>query len=311
MIRASRDAIFQAYVEIGKGSALFIAGLLLAAIAVLRPASGALYLMPALLAAGKLPRWQGVVFSLSCAVISLYQMGFLPPAPDGGRILFALVAFTGSGLFVYEHTRNRLLTEELRGQVQREANLRRDAEEQFRVLIESSPAAILTLDSSGSVLLANEAAHRLLSSATVSIVGQPISRYLPLLADALRTPAARFFRTSMQCRGQRENGDAFFAQVWFSTYATVSGPRLAAIVVDSSEDLRDREEHELHQLLSNTRILVCAVSHEIRNFCAAIAVMHANLGRIPDVSLNPDFRALGSLVEGLVSSCISSGTTVC
>jgi signal transduction histidine kinase len=167
------------------------------------------------------------------------------------------------------------------------------------VLIESSPAAILTLDSSGNVLHANEAAHRLLSSANANIAGQPIRRYLPLLADALRTPATRFFRTSMQCRGQRENGAAFFAQVWFSTYQTETGPRLAAIVVDSSEDLRDREEHGLHQLLSNTRILVGAVSHEIRNFCAAIAVVHANLSRIPDVSLNPDFRALGSLVEGL------------
>jgi signal transduction histidine kinase len=71
------------------------------------------------------------------------------------------------------------------------------------------------------------------------------------------------------------------------------------MVVDTSEDLRDREESGLHQLLSGSRILVGAVSHEIRNICAAIAVVHENLARDGTLARNKDFEALGTLVHAL------------
>ena len=103
----------------------------------------------------------------------------------------------------------------------------------------------------------------------------------------------------MQCRGVRDNGEVFLANVFFSTYNTAAGPRLAAMVVDASEDLRDREESSLEQLLAGSRILVGAVSHEVRNVCGAIAIMHENLIRSGAVSGNQDFEALGSLVETL------------
>ena len=63
----------------------------------------------------------------------------------------------------------------------------------------------------------------------------------------------------------------FLAHVWFSTYQTKSGPRLAAVVFDSSEELRDRAEFNLQQILSGSKVLVGALCHEIRNVCGAIA----------------------------------------
>jgi signal transduction histidine kinase len=103
----------------------------------------------------------------------------------------------------------------------------------------------------------------------------------------------------MQCHGQRDNGEVFLANVFFSTYKTAAGPRLAALVFDGSEELRDREESSLRQLLAASRILVGAVSHEIRNVCGAIAVVHENLARTGTLSGSKDFEALGSLVETL------------
>jgi signal transduction histidine kinase len=103
----------------------------------------------------------------------------------------------------------------------------------------------------------------------------------------------------MQCRGRRQDGEVFLADVWFSTYRTSAGSRLAAMVVDTSEDLRTREEIGLHQLLTGSRILVGAVSHEIRNICGAIAVVHANLARSGTLAGNQDFEALGTLIRGL------------
>ncbi|MFZ0934866.1 MAG: HAMP domain-containing sensor histidine kinase, partial [Bryobacteraceae bacterium] len=125
-------------------------------------------------------------------------------------------------------------------------------------------------------------------------------RYLPALGRVPFGGAAQpAFRTEMQCRGQRESGEVFLADVFFSTYRTAIGPRLAALVVDASEQLREREESGLEQLLASSRILVGAVSHEIRNVCGAIAVIYENLARSGALRADRDFEALGSLVETL------------
>src|SRR6185369_680119 len=103
----------------------------------------------------------------------------------------------------------------------------------------------------------------------------------------------------MQCRGERANGDVFLANVFFSTYRTAGGPRLAALIVDASDDLREREESNLEQLLAGSRIVVGAVSHEVRNVCGAIAIIHENLVRSGSLNGNKDFEALGALVDTL------------
>jgi len=103
----------------------------------------------------------------------------------------------------------------------------------------------------------------------------------------------------MQCSGRRRDGEVFLADVWFSTYNTSAGPRLAAMLVDSSEDLRDEEESSLHHLMVASRLTVGAVSHEVRNICGAISVVYENLSRHCELAQNEDFRALGDLVEGL------------
>src|SRR5262249_20359319 len=48
-----------------------------------------------------------------------------------------------------------------------------------------------------------------------------------------------------------------------------------------------------------SRILMAAVSHEVRNVCGAIGMMHENLVRGGTLKGNQDFEALGSLVETL------------
>ena len=103
----------------------------------------------------------------------------------------------------------------------------------------------------------------------------------------------------MQCRGQRANGEPFLAGVWFSTYETVAGPRLAAIIVDLSDDLRSREDLSYDHLLRHARIAMSALAHEIRNLTSAVRVVHNNLSRVKELEQNEDFRALNTLVRSL------------
>jgi two-component system sensor kinase FixL len=109
----------------------------------------------------------------------------------------------------------------------------------------------------------------------------------------------------MECRGERENREAFLANVFFSTYHTAIGPRLAALVVDASEQLRQREEANLEELLTGSRILVQAVSHEVRNVCSTMMIMYENIVRGGHLAGNKDFEALGVLVNTLAQSAAS------
>ncbi len=263
---------------------------------------GFLYLFPIIILGGFLSRTQIVGIALLCAVL---QEAFsnLPESEAVIRLVFSSVGFVGTGLFISEMVRNRRI-------VLRHSEELEDAERQLRSLVESSPAAILTIDSDGNVLLANAAAQQLLSPGAAPLQGQSIKSYLPALQTVLKTQPARSFRTTLQCTGQRTDGEVFLAGVWFSTYKTLSGPRLAAIIVDLSEDLRNREDLSLDHLLKNSRILMSTVAHEIRNLSGAVLVVHKNLSRIKELETNEDFRALGGLIQSLERiSALELGST--
>jgi two-component system, LuxR family, sensor kinase FixL len=251
---------------------------------------GFLYLFPMLILGAWLERWQlAVAASLCTWLVELFDPFTFSASEGIPRVILVFAAFFGAGLFVYESAKNRRLEHRHVVDVETEIELRRDAEEQLRILVESSPAAIFTLDATRKILLANEAA---------SLSGAIIADYLPALASVpLTTQRAKMFRTEMECRGRRADGQAFLASVWFSTYRTRSGPRLAAVVIDVSEALRDREESSLEQFMAGSRILVSTVCHEIRNLCGAISAVHSNLQRT--ASPTDDYRALGTLIAGL------------
>ena len=259
---------------------------------------GFLYLFPILLVAGFLPRWQTTLVALVCAVLQ-ELFSELPSNEAITRLLMASAGFVGTGLFVSEIIRKRQMALDHLAEVETQVGLRKEIEEQLRVLVESSPVAIVTIDATGAILLANEASQNLLAPAGAPIVGQSIGEFLPALQAAVQTQRSRQFRTELRCRGKRGNGEVFLAAVWFSTYTTARGPRLAAIIVDLSEDLRDREDLSLDHLLKSAKILMSAITHEIRNLSGAVLVLHKNLSRLPELENNEDFRALGTLVGGL------------
>ena len=262
---------------------------------------GFLYLFPMLVVGSCVPRWQLAAVAALCTFLAECFDPF-PWAPTAGipRDIFMFRAYFGTGLFAYESARNRELALRHSREIEQEVESRREAEQQLKALIESSPAAVLTLDSAGKILMANQAAHRLLGFEPDSMPSQSIVPFLPLLA---RVPPAdgstASVRTAMQCRGRRRDGEVFLADLWFSTYQTRSGPRLAAMLVDSSDTLRDREQSSLQQLLAGSRLVIGAVSHEIRNICGAVSVVCANLARYPGMAESEDFRALRNLVTGL------------
>jgi len=292
------------YVPANRKKLLVIAGLLVTAIAVAdwftTPyiSLGFLYLFPIMIVGGYLSRQQIIGVSLLCAFLQ-EVFSDLPENEALVRLILSSAGFIGTGLFISELLQNRRIILKHVGELKDQIDLRQDAEEQLGMLVESSPAAIITIDSNGKILLANEAAQRLLAPGAQPIQGQAISFYLPALQTVVNTRPSREFRTTLQCRGQMSNGETFLAGIWFSTYTSISGPRLAAIVVDLSEDLRSREDLSLDHLLKNSRILMSAVAHEVRNLCSAVLVVQKNLSRLSELQHNEDFQALSMLIHSL------------
>jgi two-component system, LuxR family, sensor kinase FixL len=305
--RLRRDRMLSLFLRLSPAKLLLIAAGMIVAIAIidwrveLNVSFGFLYLFPMLIVGSCLPQWQLALLAAACTVLAERFAPFQWESAAGvPRDFFMFASYFGAALFASESARNRRLTAQHVRELEQEAELRRDAEQQLHALIESSPAAILTMDAAGKILMANQAAHRLLGFDGDALPGKLVKDFLPPLA---RVPPADdstpSFRAGMQCSGRRKDGDEFLADVWFSTYKTSAGPRLAAMLVDSSEEFRDKEESSFHHLLAASRLAVGAVSHEVRNVCGAISVVYENLSRHRELAHSEDFRALGDLVEGL------------
>src|ERR1700735_4622029 len=168
---------------------------------------GFLYLFPMLLVGSVLKRWQIAAVAALCTFLTeMFDSFTWFPAAGVPRDILIFSAFLGMGLFVYELVRSRQAALQHLTQIESEVEARREAEEQLKVLVESSPAAVFTTNSEGVVLLANEAAHRLFVIPPGTLPGRSIHDFLPSLANVLSQPNSDKrppFRTAMQCRGRR------------------------------------------------------------------------------------------------------------
>src|ERR1700731_4469470 len=225
MTKIARIPMLSFFLRGGTKSVLLKAGVLICLIAFIDWRAdkdvtlGFLYLFPMLMVGSVLKRWQiGIVAALCTLLAEVFDSFDWRPSAGIPRDILIFSAFLGMGLFVYEVVRSRQAALTHLKQIEEESEARRAAEEQLKVLVDSSPVAIFTADIHGSVLQGNDAAHRLFALPSGSLSGQSIRDYLPALVNV---PAPEHngpvFRTVMQCRGRRHDGEGFLADMWFST----------------------------------------------------------------------------------------------
>ena len=279
---------------------------------------GFLYLIPILLSA---PGSRGTQICALAIICGLLTESFEPAQGASGETGWSLAAhllpwnwvpgslercvvvvtgFAMTGFFVSElNHRRRLLLAHL-AEREEEMRFRKEAEERVRILIETSPLAILTLNPAGLVELANESARELLGFDAQPLQGKAVGPYLPILPRMLQSHhGGSRIRTTVEAKGQRRNGEVFLAHVWLSTYGVAGGTGLAAVVWDASENLRDREGAGLDSMMATSRVLVSSMSHEIRNLAAAAATAYGTLGNEARIQASESYQALGSLILGL------------
>lgn len=262
---------------------------------------GVFYLFPIMAAAAVYSRTTIALLSLGCAILRLTFGAIASPLEMALNFTLVITSYVGAGFFVREMVDSRKRVAVFAGQLQQQQTLRKQAEDQLRILADSSPAAIMTLGQDGQILATNQAALSLFGAeAEQDLEKINIGSLLPVLRDALAiADTAESFRTAAQCQGRRLDGSPFHAHIWFSTYETPEGRRLAAIAVDSSDEIREREENALQHLLTSNRVLTAAVLHEIRNLCGSISTAYSNLTTDVPSPKKREWHILGSMIEAL------------
>jgi two-component system sensor kinase FixL len=260
---------------------------------------GFLYIIPILLTSSLLNVWQILGVAAACAVLreAFYPSHWGPGSAP--RVIVGFLGFALAGYFVSELSKKRHSVLKHLREREEQIRLRQVAERQVRIIVDTSPLAILTLDSSGHVVLANRSAQELLGFDDEPLEGRDVSTLLPILGRVLKTQKPTELRTTLECKVQRLDGDIFLAHIWLSTYLAEDGLGLAAVIWDASENLRDKEGTGLDSMMATSRVVIGALSHEIRNLASAAMSAHRELSTVPAVEQAQPYRALTSVLLGL------------
>ncbi len=298
--------------DTNRGWTYAIAAMLIAAITYLdytavNASLGFLYVLPILMASASLRGWQIIALAVACAILRELLSGIHAQPGASMRISIGMSGFALAGFFVSQLSRQRKSIERHLAERERQMRLREEAELQLRVLIDTSPLGIVTVDANGRVLLANESARRLfLPSEEAVLDGGDIVAYVPILGHFLRMPyASASFRTTVESKARRSNGEIFLAHLWLSTFSARGDARLAAVIWDASESLRDREGTGLDSMMATSRVVIGAMSHEIRNLTAAAAATLKEVATERPIE-GDRIGALAAVIEAL-ESIASSG----
>jgi len=169
--------VIQRVLRWGPRAALLRAAVLISIIAVcdwkieLNATLGFLYMFPMVVLGTVCEWWQIIGAAVFCTFLS-DRLDPFPMDLEVPRDILIFLTLITAGLL------SRTGTKAYR-RLEKEMVARRAAEEQLEFLIESSPAAVLTMAADGEILLANPAAHRLFQVPEASLPGRRITRYIP------------------------------------------------------------------------------------------------------------------------------------
>lgn len=159
-------------------------------------------------------------------------------------ILAVLSAYAFSiAIWWYAHSLNQMDSE------------RRQAEEQFRLVVEASPNALILVDPAGHISLTNTQAERLFGYTRQELRGQPVEILIPssfhthhvtYRTHYFAQPAARPMGANRDLFGLLKNGRHVPVEIGLNPITTTNGRFVLASIIDITE--RKQAEAEIHRL---------------------------------------------------------------
>ena len=156
-----------------------------------------------------------------------------------------------------------------------------ESETRFRSVLANAPDAVLLVDRTGVITLANDAAATLFGYETVELLGMSVEALVPEPLRAahvknreghLTHPAARPMGTGLALRGRRKDGTEFPADISLSSipvHDSHEGPKVIAFIRDVTERERAEEvivaaKEEAEQANRAKDEFLSRMSHELR-----------------------------------------------
>jgi PAS domain S-box-containing protein len=181
----------------------------------------------------------------------------------------------------------------------------KSSEERYRVIVEAASDAVISMDESGGILLANPATARIFGYDPVELIGEPLTILMPEFMRKLHEAGFRRYLATgerhlnwqgAEVTALRKNGQEFPVEVSFGEMTSNGHKVFTGFIRDISE--KKRAEEQLRQaqedLARVTRVvamgeLAAAIAHEVNQPLTAI-VTNGNfcLRTLGSATSNPD-----------------------
>lgn len=159
---------------------------------------------------------------------------------------------------------------------------RRKTEERFRLVVESTPNAMLMVNRQGDIALANQQTERLFGYRQEELLGRPFAQLFPerlqtapasSLREFFAAPALRGIGNGEELFGRRKNGSEFPLEIGLTPIESPHGLQALAAVTDNTE--RRRADEARRELVHASRLAVlseftASIAHEINQPLGAI-----------------------------------------
>jgi PAS domain S-box-containing protein len=154
----------------------------------------------------------------------------------------------------------------------RDITSRKQAEEQFRLMVESAPSGMLMLDQTGVIRMINAQLEKQFGYSRQQLLGQPVELLVPERfraqhsthrANFFASPSVRPMGAGRDLFGVRKDGTEFPIEIGLNPLNTADGPRVLASIVDITE--RKRTEDQMQASLKEKEVLVREVHHRVKN----------------------------------------------
>jgi PAS domain S-box-containing protein len=163
--------------------------------------------------------------------------------------------------------------------LEREVEQRKQAEERFRLLVETAPTGILICDGQGRITEANAQMQRMFGYTREELIGQPVEMLVPEPhRDAhlghrttyVNHPQARPMGMGLELHGRRKDGTQFPLEISLGPLVTSEGVSISGTVVDISERKKLEQQLQVSQRLEAVGQLAAGIAHDFNNILTAI-----------------------------------------
>jgi PAS domain S-box-containing protein len=168
------------------------------------------------------------------------------------------------------------------GLLLQEMDQRRRTEERFRLVVESTPSAMLMVDARGRIELANHQTGKLFGYREEELIGQPVTLLLPSrfhasqqkkLEDFFSATALRRLGFEWSLTGLKKQGSEFPMEISLTPIESGGGLLALVAVIDNTE--KQQAEEARRELVHASRLavlseLTASIAHEINQPLGAI-----------------------------------------